>query len=61
VKPQAESGAVVPAPAAAAEREMLEALDPFGDLIPFADPSWYQGVSVPSLSRSYLRHVHADN
>jgi hypothetical protein len=55
VKPQAESGAVVPVPAAAPEREMQEALDPFGDLIPFADPSWYQGVSVPSPSRSYLR------
>ena len=22
-----------------------EPLEPFGDLIPFADPSWYQGVS----------------
>lgn len=22
------------------------ALDPYGDLIPFADPSWYQGVSA---------------
>lgn len=22
-------------------------LDPFGDLVPFADPSWYQGVSAP--------------
>ena len=53
-KPKAESGAVVPVPAAAPEREMLEALDPFGDLIPFADPSWYQGVSpllpFPELS-----------
>jgi hypothetical protein len=24
------------------------ALDPYGDLIPFADPSWYQGVSAPA-------------
>jgi hypothetical protein len=22
-----------------------EALDPYGDLIPFGDPAWYQGVS----------------
>jgi hypothetical protein len=39
-KPKAESGAVVPVPAV----EEIETLDPFGDLIPFADPSWYQGV-----------------
>jgi hypothetical protein len=25
--------------------------DPYGDLIPFADPSWYQGVSVVLLTR----------
>lgn len=24
------------------------ALDPYGDLIPFADPAWYQGVSYPT-------------
>lgn len=23
-----------------------EALEPFGDLIPFADPAWYQGVCI---------------
>jgi len=51
VKPQAESGAVVPVPAPAAE---VEALDPFGDLIPFADPTWYQGV------RSAI-HLFLDN
>jgi hypothetical protein len=28
-------------PAATAEPQ-----DPYGDLIPFADPSWYQGVSI---------------
>jgi hypothetical protein len=27
-----------------------EALDPYGDLVPFADPSWYQGVSLPQPS-----------
>ena len=55
-KPKAESGAVVPVPASTpvAEREMLEAQEPFGDLIPFADPSWYQGVRPPP-HRRYLR------
>lgn len=47
VKPQAESGAVVPVPAQDAAE--AEALDPFGDLIPFADPTWYQGVRSPPL------------
>jgi cytochrome b involved in lipid metabolism len=46
VKPKAESGAVVPVPAV----EEVETLEPFGDLIPFADPSWYQGVCFPLLS-----------
>jgi hypothetical protein len=43
-KPAAESGAVVPMPA-----EDVEPLDPFGDLIPFADPTWYQGVRYLSF------------
>ena len=47
VQPQAESGTVVPAPGPAAAEE-AEALDPFGTLIPFGDPSWYQGVSEES-------------
>jgi len=50
VKPKAESGAVVPVPAAAE----VETLDPFGDLIPFADPSWYQGYHSP-----YFNETHA--
>jgi hypothetical protein len=28
----------------------VEALEPFGDLIPFADPSWYQGVCPPPFT-----------
>ena len=44
VKPKAESVAVVPAPAQDAED--AEPLDPYGDLIPFADPTWYQGVRI---------------
>ncbi|CAL3968969.1 hypothetical protein PZA11_004911 [Diplocarpon coronariae] len=50
VKPQAESGAVVPVPAV----EEIETLDPFGELIPFADPSWYQGFHSP-----YFNETHA--
>ncbi|KAG4429707.1 hypothetical protein IFR05_014804 [Cadophora sp. M221] len=51
-KPQAESGAVVPVPAS--EVVELEPLEPFGDLIPFADPSWYQGFYSP-----YFNETHA--
>ncbi|KAF8859292.1 putative acyl-CoA dehydrogenase [Acephala macrosclerotiorum] len=50
VKPKAESGAVIPVPAVAE----VETLDPFGDLIPFADPSWYQGYHSP-----YFNETHA--
>ena len=39
VKPQPPASSdAVPAASAAPQ-------DPFGELIPFADPSWYQGVS----------------
>lgn len=46
-----------PAPAAApakpaekkAEAAPSEALEPYGSLIPFADPNWYQGVSSALL------------
>lgn len=29
-----------------------EAQDPFGELIPFADPAWYQGVSAGASDRT---------
>ena len=45
VKPAAEPGVVAPQPGAAAAEE-AEALDAYGDLIPYADPSWYQSVGV---------------
>lgn len=44
VTPSAESGHVAPMPGPAAS-EMAEPLEPFGELVPFGDPSWYQGVS----------------
>lgn len=45
-KPKAEPGTVSAVP-----QEDFEALDQFGDLIPFADPSWYQTVSNSSLRK----------
>ncbi|KAH8687118.1 putative acyl-CoA dehydrogenase [Tricladium varicosporioides] len=58
VRPQAESGAVVPGPSKAAaavvDHSEAETLDPYGELIPFADPSWYQGFHSP-----YFNETHA--
>lgn len=47
-----EEKKAAPAAAAAAAAPEPEALEPYGDLIPFADPNWYQGVSTlfPSFS-----------
>jgi len=45
VKPQAESGAVAPFPGKDVE-EAKESMDPFGAMIPYADPSWYQSVRL---------------
>lgn len=44
VLPSAESGTVAPMPSKDAD-EHAEALDAYGDIIPYADPSWYQSVS----------------
>ena len=41
--PQAESGTVVPMPGKDV-KEVAESMDPYGDLVPYADPSWYQSV-----------------
>ncbi|PKS11192.1 hypothetical protein jhhlp_002953, partial [Lomentospora prolificans] len=41
-------------PAAAATATEAEALEPYGDLIPFADPNWYQGYYSP-----YFNETHA--
>lgn len=42
VKPEANSGVVAPQPTEAAEE--AEPFDAYGDLVPYADPSWYQTV-----------------
>jgi hypothetical protein len=44
VKAKAGSGTVSAVPGKAAK---IEALDPFGDLVPYGDPSWYQTVGMP--------------
>ncbi|KAI0165220.1 acyl-CoA dehydrogenase NM domain-like protein [Hypoxylon sp. FL1284] len=36
-----------------AQAEEAEALEPFGSLIPFADPSWYQGFHSPFFNESH--------
>jgi hypothetical protein len=42
----AKAGPAAPAPGPnAAEQITLQ--DPYGDLVPFGDPSWYQSVSLP--------------
>jgi alkylation response protein AidB-like acyl-CoA dehydrogenase len=54
IKPKAEPGVIAAAPGPDAKEE-AEALDPFGDLIPYADPSWYQSHHSP-----YFNQTHAD-
>ena len=50
-KPSPAVAAPTPTKAATkAVEEEAEALEPYGDLIPFADPSWYQGVSRETLT-----------
>ena len=45
VEPSAESGTVAPMPTEGMEAySNSEALDQFGDLVPGADPNWYQTV-----------------
>ena len=47
VQPEANPGVIAPqpGPAAVEDKPESEALEQFGDLIPYADPSWYQTVS----------------
>ena len=47
VQPEANPGVVAPQPTAAAADES-EPFDSFGDIVPYADPSWYQTVSRQS-------------
>lgn len=47
--PVAESGTGSVAPVEAQEEDEAVPLDMFGDLIPFADPNWYQSVCITTL------------
>lgn len=49
--PKAAPVVAVPAKTSAVKmpEEKREALEPFGELIPFGDPSWYQGVCILSF------------
>ncbi|KAJ9656873.1 hypothetical protein H2201_008395 [Coniosporium apollinis] len=55
VVPKAEPGTVSAAPNFQATKEEAEALDQYGDLVPYADPSWYQSYHSP-----YFNQSHAD-
>jgi len=46
--PKKEASKPKPSAAIPAAAEQSEALEPFGQQIPFADPSWYQSVSFSS-------------
>ncbi|KAL9116718.1 MAG: hypothetical protein Q9187_006753, partial [Circinaria calcarea] len=52
VQPQAEPGTVAPVPGKDV-KEVAESLDPYGDLVPYADPSWYQGYHSPYFTESH--------
>ena len=52
VQPQAESGVVAPVPTQHAG-EAKESMDPYGAMIPYADPSWYQSVSQALTTQLY--------
>lgn len=54
VVPQAESGAIAPVAGPAAAEE-AEAMEQFGDMVPYGDPSWYQTYHTP-----YYNQSHAD-
>ncbi len=53
VKPSAAPGIVTPMSGKNAE-EHAEALDPYGAMIPYADPSWYQSVRFVLLFNDYM-------
>ncbi|KAB8337255.1 hypothetical protein FH972_021557 [Carpinus fangiana] len=51
-QPAPEAGTASVEPTAAAEEE-VEVLDQYGDMIPFADPSWYQTFPSPHFNQSH--------
>lgn len=55
-QPSAESGVVAPMAGPAAEllAEPSEALEQYGDMVPFGDPGWYHTVSTASYNRDFI-------
>lgn len=53
VKPEAVSGAIAPMPTPAAAEES-EPFDSFGDIVPYADPSWYQTYHSPYYNETHV-------
>ncbi|KAI2478717.1 Acyl-CoA dehydrogenase [Pyrenophora tritici-repentis] len=53
VKPEANSGVVAPMPSEVAAEES-EPFDAYGDLIPYADPSWYQTYHSPYYNETHV-------
>ncbi|KAM0324896.1 hypothetical protein ACHAQA_007862 [Verticillium albo-atrum] len=52
--PQPTKAVVKAAPQAAAPTDESEPFDPYGSLIPFADPSWYQAFHSPYYNESHV-------
>ncbi|KAL5117690.1 hypothetical protein ACEQ8H_004438 [Pleosporales sp. CAS-2024a] len=53
VRPEANAGLVAPQPSAAAA-DASEPFDSFGDMIPYADPSWYQTYHSPYFNETHV-------
>ncbi|KAF2131942.1 short-chain specific acyl-CoA dehydrogenase mitochondrial precursor [Dothidotthia symphoricarpi CBS 119687] len=53
VEPELNSGVVAPMPTEAAAEES-EPFDSYGDLIPYADPSWYQTYHSPYFNETHV-------
>ncbi|WPH02122.1 Hypothetical protein R9X50_00497700 [Acrodontium crateriforme] len=52
--PPAKKETPAPSKAVAVPEEEAEAMDPYGEMIPYADPSWYQSYHTP-----YFNETHA--
>ncbi|OOF97980.1 hypothetical protein ASPCADRAFT_128160 [Aspergillus carbonarius ITEM 5010] len=50
---KAQASKPVAAPVDVASAKSSETQDPYGDLVPFADPSWYQGYHSPYFNQTH--------
>lgn len=49
-----QAALAAPAPAEEAAKESSEALESWGDMVPYGDPSWYQGYHSPYYNESHV-------